>query len=205
MGTALRAPISSIDQDDVVSRLVSHYLRATEDQKFSGRTWYDAQREVIRDLSYTHDIPVTIVAAVVSALSPQTPWARNIAGAVRLIRAYQTGDAEPPRSVTVYYSNAIKAWSLLSGSISPESAFASAPKTRAFWRNLCGDESHATVDIWMARACGVSNTGTTSDGRMSQKLYRQLASALRAAAETVGEPVAQFQAIVWIVVRGTGE
>lgn len=191
--------------DTRILRLVAYYQTASEEHRAAGRSWYADQREVIRDIATAHKLPVTIVAAVVSSLSPQCPWERNIAGALRTIRAFESGESEPPRSATVYYSNAIKAWAILHGSISPESAFQNAPKTRAFWRNLSGDESHATVDIWMARAAGLGNTGTADDGRITARQYREVAQAIKDGAQRTGETVAAFQAIVWVTIRGSAD
>ena len=203
MSAAVLRVIDAVEpQSDPVQNLLAAYHAASPDQRAAGRSWYADQREIVRVLASKHDVPVSIVAAVVSALSPQTNWAQNIAGAARLLEAYSRGDSAPPRNATLYYKNAEKAWRLVSGELSPDDAFAKAPKTRAFWRNLSGDETAATVDTWMLRAAGVREQYKNG---LTPAAYRPLADAIAQAAAVVGEPVAQFQAIVWVVVRGSAD
>lgn len=204
MSAAVLRAIPSPDapESDCVQNLLAAYHRATVEQKIAGRSWYADQREVVRMLAERHALDVSVVAAVVSALSPQTNWAQNIAGAARLIQAWADGASEPPRNSTLYYKNALKAWAILTGDVRPDAAFAKAPKTRAFWRNLSGDETAATVDTWMLRAAGVRDQYKNG---LTPAAYRPLADAIETAAAIVGEPTAQFQAIVWVVVRGSAE
>jgi hypothetical protein len=186
--------------NELVSSLLAYYHAASETTKSEGRSWYADQREIVRELAQSYSLSLSVVAAVVSALSPMTKWEQNIAGAVRLIHAWRN-DEQIPDNATLFRSNATKAWAILSGDITPADAFKGGPKTRAFWRNLSGDESHATVDTWMIRAAGVHTEWTSTDGKVTQKEYRAIAHAIIAAASAVGETVAQFQAIVWLQIR----
>lgn len=187
-----------VDRESHISSLLSWYSRAPEDVKDEGRGWYDAQRELIRELSRTHGIEIETIAAVVAALSPMTRWTQNVAGTIRLIRAFEKGPyAEPPRNATLFYKNTQKAWTILHGA-EPRLAFVNSPKVEAFWRNLMGDENAVTVDTWMLRAMG---EGERFVNGLKPKPYRDLADDIREAAHRVSETPAAFQAIVWVQIR----
>lgn len=185
----------------LIAQLLEHYYASSETVKTEGRAWYVDQRESVRLIAQRFAIPVSTVAAVVSALSPQTRWSQNIAGAIRTIRAYVSGDVLPS-GVTLYTRNAHKAWSILSEEVLPENAFDGAPKTRNFWRNLSGDENAITVDTWMLKAMGC---GDCHQNGLKPRYYGKYADLIRRAAALVGETPASFQAIVWIQCRGSGE
>jgi hypothetical protein len=182
-----------------VDSLLFWYGRASEDVKHEGRSWYDAQREMIRELSRAHAIDACTVAAVVAALSPMTRWKENVAGAIRLIRAFEQDRdaAEPPRNCTLFVKNATKAWAIMGGADAAD-LFATSPKVMAFWRNLCGDEDAVTIDTWMLRSVG-EDTAARSGAKAP--LVRKVAAAVREAALMVAETPADFQAIVWVQIR----
>lgn len=192
--------MSAIDRVAAVQSVLSWYERSTQDQRAEGRAWYADQREIVRLLAQRHGVSAECVAAVVSALSPQTRWSANIAGAARLLAAWSAGETAAPRNATLYYKNAEKAWRILTGEVSADAAFKNGPKTRAFWRNLSGDETAVTVDVWMARALALDTSKFASG--IKPNVYRECAEAVAEAARIVGEPPAQFQAIVWVTVRG---
>lgn len=184
--------------DQRVSNLLTWYYAAPEDVKSEGRQWYDAQREMIREVAHSSYLPLPTVAAVVAALSPLTRWTQNVAGAIRLIHAYQRDDATtPPRNATLFYRNAVKAWRILDGE-APEVLLSGSPKVWSFYCNLIGDESAVTIDTWMLRAMEEHK-----DAKQGLKLnrYLDMAADVREAARQVGETAAAFQAIVWVQIR----
>lgn len=186
-----------------VERLLAIYHSATEDQKHAGRNWYSDAREVVRGLAQQHGIYMSTVAAVFSALSPQTRWHTNVAGAVRILNAFRNGEYEAPSNVTLYYRNAQKAWRILDGSLRAFDAFAPHSKTEAFWHNLIGNENVVTIDTWMVR--GMEGKAFNRKRTIHPNMYRDYSEVVVAASHAVGETPAQFQAIVWIALRGSGE
>lgn len=194
-----------MESHDRIAALLSWYRNAPEDVKHEGRGWYDAQREMVRELAALHGIDVETIAAVIAALSPMTRWTENVAGAIRMLREFERDpNGLAPRGCTLFWKNAAKAWWLLhghnglGGPMTPAQAFAQSPKVFAFWRNLIGDENEVTVDTWMLRAMGV---GERFGNGLKPKPYRELAQDIRDAARRVGETPAQFQAIVWVAIR----
>lgn len=189
-----------IEHDAAVESLLSWYQGATIEQQHSGRTWYDDQRTIVREIALAEGVSPVTVAAVVAALSPQCPWQRNIAGAIRLIRAFRNGEDAAPRDCTIYYRNAVKAWRILQGADAAE-VFVTSPKVLPFWRNLCGDENAVTIDTWMLRACGVVEWRKGA----RPALVNALTEAVEEAALKCAETPADFQAIVWVTIRGSAE
>jgi hypothetical protein len=181
-----------------VEDLLNWYNSAPEDVKVEGRGWYDAQRELCRELSKTYGLHLDTVAAVIAALSPMTRWTMNVAGAIRMLRAFQQDrEADPPRNCTLFYKNAEKAWAVLRGT-SPVGVFGGSPKVYSFWCNLVGDENTVTVDTWMARAVGEDKAACRG---IKPAMYYRITEAVRDAARQVGETPAALQAIVWVQIR----
>jgi hypothetical protein len=187
----------AVAHDVQVSRLLEWYGRAGEDVKAEGRGWYDASREIVRELAARYGLEAETVAAAMAALSPMTRWPENVAGTIRLLRAWDAGDESPPRNCTLFYKNAMKAWWILADT-SPALVFKNSPKVFAFWRNLCGDEQAVTVDTWMLRAVG-EDAAARSGAKPAT--VRRVSDAVREAALRVAETPAQFQAIVWVGIR----
>jgi hypothetical protein len=183
--------------DEHVAELMSWYHRADEDGKEEGRQWYSVQREVIRALAASHYMPFGKVAAVMAALSPMTRWTENVAGCIRILRAFEQGEDAAPRNCTLIYRNAEKAWAILHDA-DPHVLFTKSPKVTAFWLNLCGDEQAVTIDTWMLRAVGEDKLAANG---CHVAAYRRIVDAVKDAAESVGEVPAQFQAIVWVQIR----
>ena len=174
------------------------YREANVETRAAGRNWYrEASRECIR-MADDFAVPVTTVCGVVSALSPQTRWWVNLRGAERLLEAYAAGLDGPPAGVTLYNSNAEKAWKIATGQLPLVDAFKPNTKTWAFYHNLRGDLDYITIDTWMLRALGDARKA------LHPSQYRKAASLIRQEALEFGELPAQFQAIVWLQVQSKG-
>jgi hypothetical protein len=183
--------------DEHVAALEHWYGRADENVKDEGRAWYDASREIVRELASAHGLPHDTVAASLAALSPMTRWTENVAGIIRLLHAYENHASRAPRNCTLFYRNAVKAWAILHDG-NPWILFDGSPKVFAFWRNLCGDEQAVTVDTWMLRAVGEDNVARSG---ARPAMVRRVAEAVRECAWKYGETPASFQAIVWVQIR----
>jgi hypothetical protein len=185
--------------DEQVASLLRWYGSAGEDVRAEGRRWYSDQREVLRTVANENALPLCTVAAVTAALSPMTRWQQNLAGTIRLLRAWRCGEDSAPANCTLFHKNAAKAWAIVVDGADPADLFTGSPKVMAFWRNLCGDESAVTIDTWMLRA--VDEDRLANQG-LKLAPYRKIAEAVVTAAEMVGETPAEFQAIVWLQIRG---
>lgn len=177
----------------VARRILARLDTATGEQEIAGRYWYADARQTVESLATLGGLTNTQVAGIIAALSPQTRWEKNIAGALRLVAA-RRARKRLPRGVTLYPTNARKAWKIATGSSSPENIL-SGKKVVPFYRNLCGDESVVTVDTWIWKNSGVPGTLTEAKNRAIVRAYQ-------VAAKRKGLTPAQAQAIDWVVVRG---
>ncbi|HSE45860.1 MAG TPA: hypothetical protein VLA89_11105, partial [Gemmatimonadales bacterium] len=128
--------------------------------------------------------PVT-AAALLAVLSPRAHWSVNVRWARRVARQPMARVSTP--------ANRRKAWRIRLGE--RPAAVLGGLKVRAFWRAIAGDPEAAVIDVWMTRAMGLPYP-------LSDRQYSEAADAITRAAEIVGETTRDFQAIVWMQVRG---
>jgi len=76
----------------------------------------------------------------------------------------------------------------------------SGAKVTAFAFALCGDSSAAVIDRWMMRVLLGKDTKKVAP---TQRQYGVITKSLKVAARMVGLTTSQFQAVVWLQVRGS--
>lgn len=173
-----------------VRRILAVWERATPSDVESGATWYGDAGDHVSTLATLGRTTREHAAAVLSHLSPRTPWSRNVAGAYALIT---TGDA--PGCLRANVDRARRALA----SDDPMATFGG-PKTRRFARNLYGDRTAVTVDVWATRvALGAREDADACLSRVG--VYDALEHAYRLAAARVGVDPTTMQATTWIVAR----
>lgn len=180
----------------MVARLTALYQNADDIVMDHGRDWYNAAARDVGDMAADFGVSFEVAAGVVAALSPQTRWRENLAGARIVLRACQ--DRRAPVGVRGYGANIAKAKRIALGE--PARKVLGGPKVRAFWANICGDVCAVTVDVWAQRAATGRELSPPSGAR-----YERIAEAYRAAAEMVGEHPRDFQAIIWLATRPLAE
>ena len=170
-----------------VNKFLAAFRRASRAQRLSGLSWYHRARQDINTLSADLGLPPRHVAYAVAALSAQMQWSRNL----EVVRDLANGlDALGMRGPVE------QARACLHGDLSALSG----AKVTAFAFALCGDSSAAVIDRWMMRALLGTNTKKVSP---TQRQYGVITKALKVAARMSGLTTSQFQAVVWLQVRGT--
>lgn len=168
--------------------LLEHYHKARGTSlEVDGRVWYQTARAECRHLAIEYGTDVQMVAGIVAALSPRIQWANNLR---------QADNALAGRPVKALGNSVRNAARIIAGE-SPETVLRG-PKTRAFWRALCGDPDAVVLDVWMLRAFGHDRDTVTP------YQYRLFSETVRQLAWSVGETPAVFQAIVWCAIRRKG-
>ncbi len=174
--------VFGVSLETVVRRILRTFDAATASDVESGARWYDEAGDLAASLAATHGIEVETAAGVISALSPRTPWSRNVAGAVALLA---TNEAPGCIGANVDRAREVLAGASLNG-----------PKTARFARNIAGDRESVTVDVW---ACRVADLDENALGRKGA--YEAIEHAYRLAARRRGVDPATMQATTWIVAR----
>lgn len=194
--------LSKITQTTMVRRILRHYRAASEAQRAIGIGWYPTAR---RECGVLDIVNPSRAAGVVAALSPRTQWATNLRQAARIIAAADSGMATAPSVSTI--PRTTQAWRIANGD-DPLDVLGG-PKVRSFYRNLTGDDSAVTVDVWATYGA----TGLLGDDGVRYLArsgnYDALADAYRHSALLVNRTVPELaiapsalQATIWTVVRG---
>lgn len=166
------------------------YRSASADQIDAGMRWYEQGETFVTETALRHGKTREQVAAATAHLSPRVHWVRNKAMTTELL---ETGS-------TVGLGACIRRAQDALASHDPL-ATVKGPKTRSFAFNLLGRYETVTVDVWAYRAaCPSGNVEN-----MGAREYRLIADAYTETARYFGVSPAQFQAIVWVVVRGKAQ
>ena len=193
-----------------ISNILATFYAATPVDIQEGTVWYTNAHEICKGLSDKYKLPLSTVVGVVSALSPNNKWHRNILDAENLIRAYCMGFDYP--KVCTFGGNKDKAVTILECEIDSSEnicAILKGNKTIAFFRGILtnGQCDEITVDghafnIWRGLYTSLNDVPA-----ISNKLYRQVSDAYRDAAVAISNQTqsdwsaSQIQAITWVCWR----
>lgn len=183
-----------VTHGDMVTNLSAVLQSATDDQLSEGMLWYPSAFDTVADMAARHDVTHSVAAGVVAALSPRTFWSVNVAAADYMLAT----NGEHYESTL--WANHNRALNVMRGA-DPLTAWSDrAPKIRSFYRNLCGDTSAVTVDVWAALA---ALTAQNDPARVLPRVgaYEAVSGAYRALAGTVGVDPCTAQAQVWVTIR----
>lgn len=177
---------------DMVESVLQWYREGSEhvDTYRDGAAWYTAGRRYAQQLAREFGVSDRRAAGIIAALSPRMQWGANKNAARAVLDAATSGKACPLLGLGLSRQ---RAWRIANGERPLD--VLRGPKTRAFYRNLCGDLSHVTVDIWAVRAAGLTTHPT-------EHTYPLVAAAYRAVADIVQAPPAIVQAVTWCAIRG---
>jgi len=193
-----------------IKNILSMYLQSTPVDVQEGTIWYNNAHKICKALSDKYSIPLSTVVGVVSALSPNNKWDRNITDAENIIRAYVCEYDYP--KVCTFTGNKDKAITILECEIDSSDnicAILKGNKTIAFFRGIYTDGQcdEITVDghafnIWRGMYTSLNEVPS-----ISNKLYKQVSDAYKDAAvvinniENTSYSSAQVQAITWVAHR----
>lgn len=176
------------NQAATTKRILAIFDRATPADIEAGAQWYGAASEIARDMSDASGYSFVRCCGILAALSPRTPWGRNVS----LAWAFVTG-AENGSGLRANWSAAIRV---------RDGGVLYGPKTLAFAANIAGDRDAVTVDVWAVRAALGSRVMDPEAALARKGVYSEIAAAYRAAAALRGVDPTTMQATVWVVVRG---
>lgn len=171
------------------ARILRALENATPADVEAGDAWYRRARETSYDIAVESGLELRAAAGVIAAWSPRNQWIRNVSAARSTARGDHAGGLEASRAKAEAIARGADPLEVLSGR-----------KTAAFYRNIIGDESAVTVDVWAARVAGVSEAALARRGA-----YDAVQRAYRAAARARGMTPARAQATAWIVIRGRAD
>lgn len=169
-----------------VRRILTWYGQASDRDFAEGVAWYPSARQLAYELAGE----VVMGAGVLAALSPQVQWERNIALARDAFDDHFHGQV----------GDAIRKARRIMQSEDPDVVLPRGKKTWHFYHSILNPQTteHVTVD----RHAYCLATGTeTPPQRIGAPLYRSLAADYTYAAQRVGVPVSEMQAVTWCSYR----
>ena len=171
---------------DYVARFEAYVLEANFGQVEEAAVWYLEAEKVAHKVAENLDTTLEVGASVVSAFSPRERWTSNVTKAIH----FSLG-----KTVTGLGNNLKMAQASLSlGFDALKGA-----KTNAFARAIAGDENAVVVDVWMMRASGL---GVDSPNKTQ---YTEISEAVKIVSRRFNMTPRTTQALIWIMVRGSGE
>ena len=148
-------------------------------------------------------MPVYIVVSVISALSPNNKWVRNLVNADALIGAFIRGDGIDSVKVSTYHAMKNKAWDILATKPDYDGAkrMLKGQKLTSFFCDIMG-EFNVTIDGHARNIAYNERIGLTDDrANIGVREYRGLQNAYKDAAQQIDIMPYQLQAITWRVWR----
>jgi hypothetical protein len=172
---------------------------ATEVDIIRGANWYKSAHDICLRYALRYDTTTERVAQIMSALSPNNKWERNIIDTECVLKAVAGGMTAEQVKVCTFHANKFKAFAIARGELN---ITATSPKTFAFVRNIGAlDSTKVTIDLWHLRAC----FGATIETGLTLKRYRELERITIQEAKKVGLKGYEYQAIVWEALRNSGK
>ncbi len=166
------------------------YDRATAEDVRNGRMWYYTARGELWDLSKRYRVSLKRTAYAAAALSNNMEWGANVALLEHVLHVLTRGIGRPRG----HYAPCLrKATAIIRRG---EFGALRGPKVVPFAAALYGDMSAAVIDRHMWRAASGDKFTNLTDKRSAD-----CAAALRRVARDVRKPVAEVQAVIWVVQR----
>ena len=70
--------LTDIQLAEINSNLDNYFSLATDGDIDNGIAWYKQAHYICKNLSKQYNVPIAVVASIVSALSPRNKWNQNI-------------------------------------------------------------------------------------------------------------------------------
>jgi len=184
--------------------IIAIYKLANPSEIKHGLTWYvNANTDCMR-IANTLELPLHIVVGVVSALSPNNKWERNIVNAEDLCNAFINGQDMDSIKVSTYHKMKEKAWSILQSMPTYDETITilNGKKIVSFFRNISGDETDITIDGHARNIYYNDRQGLTTPNTNIRKLeYLDIQKAYLRASKKLGIKAYELQAITWVAWR----
>ena len=175
---------------NVSKNLDKYFNLATDEQITEGLAWYKEANTFCIETAKQFNVAPSLVASVVSALSPRNKWRNNLKDTLSVLDAVSKGLGPTDIKVSTFHTNKFKAFALANGQteITNDSR-----KTYSFVRNVGYlDSDRVTIDVWHLRACFDKTMGAV--GKLA---YDQLERLTISKAKKLGLKGYEYQAIVW--------
>jgi len=187
--------LTDIQLAEINSNLDNYFALATDSDIDNGIAWYKQAHYICKDLAKQYNVPIAVVASIVSALSPRNKWNQNIKDTITVLNAIHCNLSPDDIKVCTFHKNKYKAFLLgqRKAQITEQSL-----KTFNFVRNIADlDENCITIDVWHLRAC----FGKTVNNTPTPTIYAQIKELTINKAKEKDLKGFEYQAIIWNSVK----
>jgi len=184
--------------------IIAIYKLAKPSEIKHGLTWYVNANSDCKEIAEKLELPLHIVIGVVSALSPNNKWERNIINAEDLCTAFINGQDMDSIRVSTYHKMKEKAWSILETMPTYDETIEilNGKKIVSFFRNISGDETDITIDGHARNIYYNDKQGlTTPNTNIKKNEYKDIQKAYLRASKKLGIKAYELQAITWVAWR----
>ena len=184
--------------------IIAIYKLANPSEIKHGLTWYVNTTKDCKEIAIKYDLPIHIVIGVVSALSPNNKWERNIVNADDLCKAFIDGQDMDSIKVSTYHKMKQKAWHILETMPTYDETITilNGKKIVSFFKNISGDETDITIDGHARNIYYNDRQGLTTPNTNIRKLeYLDIQKAYLRASKKLGIKAYELQAITWVAWR----
>ena len=184
--------------------IIAIYKLAKPSEIKHGLTWYVNANSDCKEIAEKLELPLHIVIGVVSALSPNNKWERNVINAEDLCTAFINGQDMDSVKVSTYHKMKEKAWSILETMPNYEETIEilNGKKIVSFFRNISGDETDITIDGHARNIYYNDKQGlTTPNTNIKKNEYKDIQKAYLRASKKLGIKAYELQAITWVAWR----
>ena len=184
--------------------IIAIYKLAKPSEIYDGLSWYINANKDCQEIADKFKIPLHIVVGVLSALSPNNKYERNVQNANDLIEAFIDGNDMDSIKVSTYHKMKQKAWSILQQMPSYDETVTilNGKKIVSFFKNIMGDESEITIDGHARNIYYNDKQGlTTPNTNIKKSEYADIQKAYLRASKKLGLKAYELQAICWLVWR----
>jgi hypothetical protein len=183
--------LTEIQLAEINSNLDKYFALATDADIDNGIAWYEQAHYICKDLSKQYNVPISVVASIVSALSPRNRWDQNIKDTITVLNAIHNNLSPDDIKVCTFHKNKRKAFLLAQRKVQiTEKSL----KTFNFVRNIADlDDNSVTIDVWHLRAC----FGRTIKTVPTRLAYQQIKELTINKAKEKGLKGFEYQAIIW--------
>jgi len=181
--------------------IIAVYNLATPSEVEHGMTWYSNALAMLKEMAQEFEIPTHIVVGVMSALSPNNKYERNLENTYALIRAFLMGQDMDSVKVSTYHTMKRKAWHILQEMPTYDQTVTilNGKKIVSFFKNIMGDETEITIDGHARNIYYNDRQGLTTPNTNIRKLeYIDIQKAYQRASKKLGIKAYELQAITWV-------
>ncbi len=187
---------SKTERATLVRNLGKVYRLATPAERAEGSTWYQKAQGIVNDWRVSYGLQLETVACVVSAISVQCAWERNLIIADDILAQRPPSVGGALRSCIARAERIRRYDTGLPVDTTMRLHFPYGPKVLNFARNLAGDLHSVTVDTHGIQAACFDVLTTLT---LKPKRYDIFADCYKQAAERYSPYYpAEFQAVTWL-------